>query len=190
MFAKWLIFTKNDTVQIVLWGYMGSGKSTVGVLLAKALNCDFIDLDVYIEQGEGISVPEIFAGKGEVYFRRKEHEYLKELLSRKSNFVLALGGGTPCYTHNLALLQTGSAVTVYLKVPLNILVERLSTQKAQRPLIRYLSDAELPEFIGKHLFERSYYYNQASLKIDCGGKLPESVVSELLEILERSGSLG
>ena len=183
-----LDFYKNNMVQIVLWGYMGSGKSTIGALLAKRLNCDFLDLDTYIEEREGISVATLFAGKGEVYFRKKEHEYLKELLSREASFVLALGGGTPCYSHNLAMLQAGSAVTVYLKVPLPVLVQRLSSQKEQRPLIRRLTIAELPEFIGKHLFERSYFYNQATVKIDCGERGPRLVVSELLEILEHSGS--
>ena len=124
-------------MQIVLLGYMGSGKSTVGKCLAAELKIPFLDLDDYIETGEKRSIPEIFEEKGELYFRRKEHFYLQEVLSVETDFVLSTGGGTPCYANNIEALVSSTATVVYLKVPVIQLAKRLSKQKAQRPLTLY-----------------------------------------------------
>ena len=83
---------------IVLIGYMASGKSTIGRILADKLNYSFIDLDDYIEEKEQTSVSEIFKSKGEIYFRKLETTSLQALLNNKDNLVLSLGGGTPCYS--------------------------------------------------------------------------------------------
>ena len=82
-------------MRIVLLGYMGSGKTTVGTTLAKVLGIDFVDLDAYIEIEEGKSIAEIFNAKGEIYFRKKEREYLRQLLSGEGDFVLSTGGVPP-----------------------------------------------------------------------------------------------
>lgn len=166
-------------MQIVLLGYMGSGKTTVGKNLAAILKLPFLDLDEYIEAGEKQSIAEIFEGRGELYFRNKEQLYLREILSQESDFVLSTGGGTPCYGDNLGILLASQAAVVYLKVPIMELVQRLTKQKAQRPLIRHIPDGELPEFIGKHLFERNNFYNRANLVIDCKAKSPQSVATEI-----------
>jgi len=90
---------------------MGSGKSTIGRLLANKLNYDFIDLDDFIESNEQMEIPMIFESKGEVYFRKKEFEYLKQILANKDKFVLATGGGTPCYGGNMsAMLEATSTI--------------------------------------------------------------------------------
>lgn len=162
---------------------MGSGKTTVGKQLAKRLELQFLDLDDYIEKKEKMSIADIFASRGELYFRKQEHIHLKEVLNQQDNFVLSVGGGTPCYGKNLEVILNSSKAVCYLKVPIEQLAQRLSVQKAHRPLISHIPDDELPEFIGKHLFERSGFYNQANVVIDCGNKAPEVVVGEIMERL-------
>lgn len=167
---------------IVLMGYMGSGKSTIGRHLASILNYDFIDLDDYIETKEEQSITSIFQSKGEIYFRKLETKYLQELLSSEDNVVLALGGGTPCYSNNMELiLTTNNAKSVYLKLSITALVERLKSEKQNRPLISHLnSDEALLEFIGKHLFERSQYYSQSNYTINTEGKSIKDITELIL----------
>src|SRR5690606_18970444 len=150
-------------MKIILMGYMGSGKSTIGLQLANILGFTFVDLDTYIEAKEASSIPELFKSKDEIYFRKKETSYLKELLNTNESSVIALGGGTPCYGTNLQfILETDDAKSVYLKLSIPSLVKRLELEKSKRPLISHLkTQEELTEFIGKHLFERSPYYSQA-----------------------------
>ncbi len=150
---------------IALLGYMGSGKSSIGAKLASDLGYNFIDLDFYIEQKEGLSISELFKIKGEIYFRKKEHEYLKELYSLKNKLVLATGGGTPCYYGNLDIIN--SQTSVYLKLLPKTIANRLFNEKSERPLISHIETAEnLLEFIAIHLFERQNFYGKASLIIN------------------------
>jgi len=170
-------------MKIVLVGYMGSGKSTVGKLLAKELGYSFLDLDEVLENRMESSISDIFKSKGEVFFRKKEHQLLKDVLLEESNFVLSTGGGTPCYSGNMdSMLQLADAV-IYLKVPIPGLVKRLIKEKEQRPLIRNINDDDLPEFIGKHLFERNNYYLKADHIIDCDDRDPMQVVQEIAGLL-------
>ncbi len=162
---------------------MGSGKSTVGKIVATRANCEFIDLDAYIEKQEGQSIADIFSSKGEVYFRKKELEYLNELLVGKNQFVLATGGGTPCYGNNLKTILSASSNVFYLKLSLNELVNRLAKEKEQRPLIKDTPDADLLEFIGKHLFERSFFYNQAPHVVTTDTKTPDNIAEEVVTLL-------
>lgn len=173
-------------MKIVLLGYMGSGKTTVGKLLAERLELRFLDLDDFIENNEKMAIADIFGNKGELYFRKKEHQHLTEILVQQDDFVLSVGGGTPCYGNNLETILNSTDTVFYLKVPIGELVQRLSKQKAQRPLIRHIPDDDLPEFIGKHLFERSGFYNQARTVIDCGSKEPTLVVEKILEVLNKT----
>lgn len=168
---------------IVLLGYMGSGKSTVGKALAGRLGLPFIDLDAHIEAEVGLSIPEIFKSKGELFFRKTEHELLVELLESDQGRVLSLGGGTPAYAGNMDKVVAATPNSFYLQHSIVSLVERLSTEKAGRPLIAHLPDEELAEFIGKHLFDRSPYYLQAGHTLACGEKSAEALVREIEEKL-------
>lgn len=166
-------------MKIVLLGYMGSGKSTIGRSLSEDLNIEFIDLDAAIEQEMRQSIPEIFEERGEIFFRKKESEVLASLLSTNGNIVLATGGGTPCYGVNMHTISESGAISVYLKVSIPELVDRIAQAKSERPLVGHLSKEELPEFIGKHLFERTPFYDRADHTVFCDGKSPAEITQEI-----------
>ena len=170
-------------MKIVLIGYMASGKSTIGKILAKKLNFPFIDLDDYISEAEHMSIPEIFSQKGEIYFRKIETKYLLEVLAKKGDFILSLGGGTPCYGNNMEIILNSSAASFYLKASIPTITKRISDGKTTRPLVAHLSNEELPEFIGKHLFERQFYYLQSNHIITVDGKQKNEVADNILDIL-------
>ena len=170
-------------MRIVLIGYMGSGKSTIGKLLAEKLQLDFDDLDSYIESKSDATIPEIFKEHGEIYFRKIEHDYLNEILKNKRRLVLATGGGTPCYSGNMHSMLVQSDAVIYLKLSIPKLIERLYKEKDKRPLIAHLGYEELPEFIGKHLFERSPFYAMAGHTVLCDTKSPDEIVSEIQGLL-------
>jgi len=170
---------------IVLMGYMASGKSTIGERLAKKLNYNFVDLDDLIEAKEGASVSEVFKSKGEIYFRKQEAIYLREQLKLNENIILSVGGGTPCYSNNMeAILNETKVKSIYLKASIPTLIEKLMRKKATRPLIAHIETEEaMGEFIGKHLFERAHFYNQANIKIAIDNKSKKEVTKEILETL-------
>ena len=166
---------------LFLVGYMGSGKSVIGNKLANILDYSFIDLDDYIEEKEGLSIKLIFETKGEIYFRKIESVYLKELI-KIENTVVSLGGGTPCYGNNSSLiLESINSLSIYLKASIPTLSNRLFEEKSKRPLIAHLNTKnELNEFIGKHIFERAPFYEQSSLIIKTDGLTVNEVVDTLI----------
>ncbi|PHS66754.1 MAG: shikimate kinase [Flavobacterium sp.] len=172
-------------MKIILIGYMGSGKSTVGKLLAKLKAIEFKDLDREIELLENRKIPDIFSDNGEIYFRKKEIETLKIVLEKNTNLVLATGGGTPCYGNTMEFLNSNNkTVTIYLKSSIQTITNRLFEERNQRPLISHLNTKEeLHDFISKHLFERSYYYNQASIKTETDHLSVEEVVESIQQKL-------
>lgn len=171
------------TKKIVLLGYMGSGKSTIGRILAEKTNTIFIDLDKFIEEKEQKSVAEIFKLHGEIYFRKKESKYLIELLDNKTSMVLALGGGTPCFGNNMKIINQATPYVFYLHLPAKRLCERLIPEKNHRPLIAHLPDDSLEEFINKHLFERNLFYTQAHKIIKTENLSTAKIVSAIQEQL-------
>lgn len=162
---------------------MGVGKSFFGKELANITQRKFIDLDEYIQKSENASIELLFQTKGELYFRKKEHYYLKEILDFDEEIILSLGGGTPCYFNNMDLVQKDEVISVYIKASVETLFQRLKAQKAQRPLIAGIEDVDLKEFIAKHLFDRSFFYNQANLKINVDEKEVSEVVNELVALI-------
>ncbi|MAU15363.1 MAG: shikimate kinase [Muricauda sp.] len=170
-------------MKIVLVGYMTSGKSTVGRLLARQLEATFIDLDEYIEQSQQKSIKDIFSEEGEIFFRKLEHRTLSEVLKNEEDIILSTGGGTPCYGNNMSTILQGSDHSIYLNLSIPSLVDRISREKENRPLVKNISDADLPEFIGKHLFERRPFYLQAKHILDCDGLDVETVVEEIKGLL-------
>jgi shikimate kinase len=149
-------------MRIFLLGYMASGKSTLGAALADALNCAFMDLDELLEGKLGMPVGAFIEQKGELSFRKAEHEALVSWLEEgPKDAVMALGGGTPVFYDHMALLNE-SGRTVFLDVSIGELAQRLKGS-TDRPLIK--SQEDLVEFVAKHLFERRPYYSQAQMRV-------------------------
>ncbi|MBU2938396.1 shikimate kinase [Lacinutrix sp. C3R15] len=171
-------------MKIILIGYMASGKSYLGKKIAKILDFEFLDLDDFIEKEEKTTIKEIFLNKGEIYFRKIEHLYLKKAIAANMNTVISLGGGTPCYSDNMSLLLNKSNIkTVYLQVTIPNLVERAFNETAKRPIIAHLkTKEELTEFVGKHLFERLPFYSKATYTIDANKKENEIIESILMQL--------
>jgi len=165
--------------KIILLGYMGCGKSTVAKILAQKLQIPHFDLDEMIETKAGLSVKQLFDQKGEIYFRKLEHELLSETVNNPNELVLSLGGGAPCYANNHLFLQEKNVVSVYLKASIDELYGRLVNEKNKRPLIAETPAEEMKEFMAKHLFERSYFYNQATNVISVDGKSAEAIAEEI-----------
>ena len=169
-------------MKIILIGYMGCGKTAVGKKLAGELNLPFIDLDAEIISQEGIPIHDIFLTKGEIYFRKVENSLLKQILLRPAEFVLATGGGTPCYGDALDfILSRPNVASVYLKTPVQDLTNRLALDMDHRPLLNHLDSVKLLEdFIRKHLFERGYFYNQAKVIVENGNNTIDETVKKII----------
>tara|TARA_B100001059_G_C17813935_1_gene573948 strand:+ start:96 stop:635 length:540 start_codon:yes stop_codon:yes gene_type:complete len=170
---------------IYLIGYMGAGKSVIGEALSSINGYDFYDLDQYIEEKESKKISEIFNENNEVYFRKIENTYLKEISFMKNNKIISTGGGTPCFKNNIEIINnTSNSVSIYLKTKVETLVSRLKETLDKRPLISNLKDEiHLKEFITKHLFERSFYYEKSKYKIKTDNLDIEEIASSINKIL-------
>lgn len=151
-------------MRIILIGFMGSGKSTLGKKLAARLQLPFIDTDLEIEKHYGMSIAELFVAHGESKFREMEAQFVSSL-DPEASFVLASGGGTPCFGNNMDLLNE-MGLTIYLKRSAAELANRLVHAKHQRPLISGLTEAELLEFIEHTLQHREPYYLKSQLILE------------------------
>jgi shikimate kinase len=164
---------------VALIGFMGSGKSTIGRLLASRLGYAFVDLDVVIEAESGRSIRELFAEEGEEAFRARESAALASLAGRQS-LVLAAGGGAPSTEQNRAFFR--DAATFYLEITFEEFLERTARSK-KRPL-RRRSIEEL-----KALYERRRpIYEALGSRIPTGGRSPQEAVEEILDRLRRANS--
>lgn len=163
-------------------GYMGSGKSAIGQCIASLMQREFVDLDKVIEQSVGLSIPEIFEQKGAIYFRKRESEILRQLMSSSSESIIALGGGTPIYGDNLTLINDPvKNFSVYLKISIEPLVQRLWSDRHHRPIIAGINSIEdLEDFVRKHLFERTFVYQQADLVFDVSEMALEPAAARII----------
>jgi shikimate kinase len=152
---------------------MAAGKTTLGRALAKHLKLPFYDLDAYIEEREHQSVNELIHEKGELYFRKLERQALEEVL-QAPQFVLAVGGGTPCFYENMELLNQNSK-SFYLRTSPGMLADRLKDTQDMRPLIAHLPNKALAEFAAKHLFERGVFYEQAHFILDANAAIDQNI---------------
>jgi shikimate kinase len=172
-------------VRIYITGFMGSGKSTVGPLLAASLRYQFIDLDGTIEAKEAKSVPEIFRERGEPDFRSLERRELL-LLSALDGIVVATGGGALTDPGSWEIIR-GSGLLVYLEVPVEILIARLRGRRG-RPMIAAddgtpLGDEQLRERITSLLRSRRPLYRRADIIVDAGSRSPADTVSAIVKSL-------
>ena len=185
MFNLYYNAFKKELMNIVLIGYMGSGKSLIGSHLAKKIDYKFIDLDQYIEKNEACSISKIFENSGDIYFRKIETKYLIKCLSENNNIVLSLGGGTPCYNDNLIHINSTNNTSIYLKNKNVELSKRLYKSNNNRPLISAIkSEKKMIEFVSKHLFEREFFYNKANVTIDCYKKDIDAICNLIISNLD------
>lgn len=160
---------------VLLLGFMGCGKTTVGCLLARRLGWKFADLDGEVERRRGLTINQIFAQYGEPLFRQVERELLADILdqAREESTVVALGGGTVAQPANMELIRSQGGITIWLNCPLDVLRRRCRGM-TNRPLFR---DAESFRQLYR---QRLPYYQKADFCVDADRGGPEAVVEEIL----------
>ncbi|HEY6413829.1 MAG TPA: shikimate kinase [Edaphobacter sp.] len=167
--------------RLVLTGFMGAGKSTIGRLLAARLSWNFLDLDTHLEQRTGATIPQLFRDHGEARFRRLESTALASALSF-SNTILALGGGTPeDLTNRLLLEQTPGTFTIFLDAPFPTLFDRCMLQDIARPVLEDPAAAQL-RFDRRH----PLYTRLSRLTIDTAVLTPDQTVEAILAGLHQT----
>ena len=179
--------------RIYLTGFMGSGKSTIGPILANVLGYDFVDLDEAIEERAGKPVPRIFAEDGEAAFRALEATMLRET-AEHDHVVVALGGGALIAEANLQWALANGAV-VYLKVSLDALIRRLRRGRIVRPLLldaagRRLPAADLREKIRALMDRREPFYERAHVVVEIADQRVGITVDEVVRAVRRYGKGG
>ena len=172
--------------RIILMGYMGSGKTTVGRALAKDLNMPFYDLDWYIESRMRKTVKQIFDERGEDGFRVIERNMLHEV-AEFENIVVSCGGGTPCFFDNIDYLnQQGE--TVYLKCTPEVLHKHLSMGKTVRPLLLNKTPEQVKTYIEEQLQVREPFYSKAKHTVD--GTLMDNYEKIKISVAKLKETLG
>ena len=167
--------------RLVLTGFMGAGKSTIGRLLAARLNWSFLDLDAHLEARTNATIPQLFERHGEAHFRRLESSALASALGH-NHTVLALGGGTPEeLTNRLLLEQTPATFTIFLDAPFPTLFDRCMLQDIARPVLADPTAAQL-RFQKRH----PLYRRLANLTIDTANHTAGQTVDALLIGLTQS----
>ncbi|MCB8963806.1 MAG: shikimate kinase [Bacteroidales bacterium] len=172
-------------MKIYLIGFMASGKTTVGLELAKILGYRFVDLDEYIETKQGRSIKLLFEIKGEEYFRMVEQDALKEVASFDGDYVISSGGGTSCF-YNSVDFMNNTGMTVYLRMEVATLVARLIDSKINRPLLWGKTKEELNNYIIRVLDERKKFYEKAQIVMDADRLNPGDLAQTLKEIIRGS----
>jgi shikimate kinase len=151
-------------MKIFLIGFMGCGKTYWGRGLSKKLGLPFFDLDEQIEEKEEKKINSIFKEEGEEYFRLLEKEVLYMLTESHESFIMATGGGTPCFYNNIGYMKQAGTV-VWINCSIDCLFKRLVHQKGNRPLIKDLSDEQLQSYIREKYAHRRIYYEQATTSV-------------------------
>jgi len=159
----------------------GCGKSTWGKKLANALQYSFIDLDEMIEQNEQQSIEQIFAEKGEVFFRDLEHKYLQKT-TNINNVIISCGGGTPCYNNNMNLINE-NGISIFINAKNSILVDRILNAKKQRPLFFYLDKVQIEKKVDELLLQRMPFYELASFTFFIPQETVQSFVNKAIKVI-------
>ena len=167
--------------RVILVGFMASGKTTLGKKLSNKMGVKFIDSDKEIELKFQKTIGELFGEKGESGFREIESEFIDELKSQ-DEFVLATGGGMPCFNDAMARLNAIGS-TFYLERSSKELAHRLANAKSKRPLIDGMNDQDLLDFIDERMNERKPFYKAAKVTLNREEQNVESI-SKLIHLLE------
>ncbi len=163
--------------RIFLIGFMGAGKTTHGKQIARMMEYDFIDMDRWITERQGKSIPQIFEQNGEPFFRQMESAAIDELQKREK-IVIATGGGAPCHNDNMERMKK-AGLTIYLKLAPGALLVRLQHSKTQRPLLEGKNESEMLRTIQELLEHREPFYSRADMVIDGLDRVNERVVNAI-----------
>ena len=171
-------------MRLFLVGYAGSGKSSLGKRLQRALGLKFVDTDKLVDQSEGASVADIFYYQGEEYFRCAERDIVESLAVEGFEGVVATGGGLAVWRDNMERLnQLGT--TIYLRRSPEQILSRLTEYgRNKRPMFRGKSDEELLAFMHDQLGLREPFYERAELVIDCNKISDDEVVNRIIEYIK------
>ena len=166
-------------LRIFLIGFMGCGKSYWGRQLAQKLELPFFDLDQVIEEGEERPIADIFEAEGEEHFRQLEKEALHLITESHGAFVMATGGGTPCFYNNIEYMKR-SGIVVWINCTVEDLHGRLIGEKEARPLVKNINDDQLKAYITKKGADRNIFYRQATTTVSGEGLSLEKLISKIL----------
>lgn len=167
-------------MKVFLLGYMASGKTTAAKKLAKQLGVTFVDLDREIAKAAGMSIPEIFKTKGEKGFRKLEQAELRKWLVQ-DNYVMATGGGTPCFFESMDEMNA-AGTTIYLQMTPKAVVNRVLESKQERPILKGLSEEKMLKKVAFQLEKREPFYARAQWTVN-GVNL---AIDELVEMANHS----
>ncbi|MCF8463280.1 MAG: hypothetical protein K9G41_00450 [Flavobacteriales bacterium] len=151
-------------MKVFLVGYMASGKSTAAKKLASKLGLQSVDLDAEIEKTNGLTIPEIFKMKGEKQFRKLEQIELRKWIGL-DDFVMACGGGTPCFFESMDEMNA-AGVTVYLQMTPKAIVDRVQSSKEERPILKGLKADKMLEKVTFQLKKRQPFYSRAQWTVN------------------------
>lgn len=169
---------------VVLIGFMGTGKSSIGRELASRMGCAFVDIDQKIEENVGMRIPEIFEKYGEDHFRACESEAVIEVASSRG-MVIATGGGTVKNPENLKLLRN-RGVIICLTANVDTILARTS-RKGKRPLLDAADNDERRKIIERLMEERKGLYSQADYHVDTSERSPFQIIEDIHRFLKRRG---
>jgi shikimate kinase len=165
-------------MKIFLIGFMGSGKTYWGRQLSEKLRLPFFDLDEQIETHEGKTINQLFAEYGEEHFRLLEKDMLHIITESHESFIMATGGGAPCYFNNIEYMNN-TGTTVWVNTPVEVLFERLVKEKANRPLLKDLNDSQIKNFILKKFSDRKIFYELAEISVEEDSKNIDIIVEKI-----------
>lgn len=163
--------------KIFLIGLMGSGKSYWSKKMSKWIKSAAYDLDAIIEMNEERTITELFAEDGEEYFRKTETKLLK-WFKEKKKYVLATGGGTPCFNENIQWMKK-EGIVIWLDESVEILVQRLIKEKEHRPLIAKLNEQQIATFLEEQLTNRFSFYQQANYRVS-SDQITELILKKII----------
>ena len=173
--------TGEKSLRIFLIGFMGCGKTYWGQKLSQKLELPFFDLDHQIAEGEEKSITDIFEEEGEEHFRRLEKEALHLITESHDAFVMATGGGTPCFYNNIEYMKRRGLV-IWINCSATDLHQRLIKEKETRPLLKNLTDDQLLAYITKKGADRNIFYRQATITVSGEGLSLEKLISKIVHI--------
>ncbi|HUQ96959.1 MAG TPA: shikimate kinase [Chitinophagaceae bacterium] len=165
-------------MKIFLVGFMGAGKTFWGQQLSQKLSLPFFDLDHHIEEKEESTISAIFEKEGEEYFRLLEKDVLYLLTENHDSFVMATGGGTPCFFNNMGYMKKSGTV-IWINCSVDVMYNRLVEEKEKRPLLKNLSNDDVRTFIKKKLADRKIYYEQATASVNDDNLKLDVLVSKI-----------